>query len=658
MAANLSRDTGVMTSVMLHRRMRTWGIALLMLLGSQLIFWTAVGYAERAAYPPGLDMRDHVTYTLYDKFGEPISASGALRAERLGYIGYRGEGDLNADYALFNILFTVENKTIPQAVYIANRELIDEISVNGIPAQPDKPLRRLRGEVSAEAALYPLAERYLQEGVNVLFIKTYAAKRDVTMPPFAVGPAKEIESAYRTRSLLQEDVPIAGVAILLFTVALCLVVNWPHEDRLRMRWLMAFLTVNACSTLLLTLLPSAGTPQFAQIGLLVLSNLFLGLSASRYAVLDTGGNSNWPNYVTAAMALLCVLTATAFALSVKDAPFAPYLVAIKTSQLAAMLLVIAATVVLIWHTAAKDGERWLERLVLILCLTTFAVDKLAQNADIFLPFNPQWPISLYWSPIVGPLLGIGMVLSLARQAGEARREVTQSNIILAERLEEQDAELARQYQAQRQMLQRQVMLEERQRIVRDMHDGIGGQLLGLMMQVRSGGVDKEEVERGLQSSMADLRLIVDSMDSAEEGLVETLRSFEHRVRSQVEAAGIELTFAVDVDEAVNLGPRPTLQVLRILQEAVTNAMRHSGGNRIKVSGSTQLGQILEMLVADNGMGLSAAVRRGRGLTSMETRARNLGGELSIAGEVRGTTLRLSVPINPGDGRLLDSGARA
>lgn len=626
------------------RRLQGWGIALLLLFATQLIFWVAVGLAERAARPPGMEMRPFVTYTLYNKAGEQISEGGALRAERLGYIGYRGKADSEADYALFNILFTVNDTSVPQAAFIANRESIEEISINGIPAQPDKPLRRLQGELSAEAALYPLAERYVQQGTNVLFVKTSAAKMSLHMPPFAIGPAAEIASAYRTRSLLQEDVPIAGVAILLFTVALCLVVNWPHEDRPRMRWLIAFLTVNALSTLVLTLMPSLGIPPPVQICLLVLSNLLLGLSAIRYALLDTGSGGKWPFYATAGLFLLVMLASSAAPLLTKDAPFAPYLAAIKVSHLAALLLAAAAIFVLIRHCAISGGERWLERLVLILCLTVFAVDKLAQITDVFVPFDDGWPLSLYWSSIVGPLLGIGMILALARQAGEARREVTQSNIILAERLEQQDAELARQYQAQRQMLQRQVMLEERQRIVRDMHDGIGGQLLGLMMQVRSGGVDKIEVERGLQSSMADLRLIVDSMDSAEEGLAETLRSFEHRVRAQVEAAGITLKFYQDIDEGIDLGPRPTLQVLRIVQEAVTNAMRHSGASEIEVNGTARVGGAIEIWVKDNGKGLPEALRRGRGLTSMETRARNLGGLLSIKNSGSGTELCLSIHL--------------
>jgi two-component system, NarL family, sensor histidine kinase UhpB len=429
MAANLSRDPGVMAPARPQWRVRVWGIALLMLLGSQLIFWTAVGFAERAARPPGIAMRDHVTYTLFNNAGEPISASGALRAERMRFIGYRGQGDPNANHALFNILFTVKDKSVPQAIYIANRELIDEVSVNGIPAQPDKPLRRLQGAVSAEAALYPLAARFLQQGTNVVFIKTSPAQINVTMSPFVIGPATEIQSAYRTRSLLQEDVPIAGVAILLFTIALCMVVNWPPEDRHRMRWLIIFLSVNALSTLLLTLMPDRGVPQLAQFALLILGNLLLGLSASRYAVLDTGDDGKWPIIAGAALSACVGLSALAAGLLVKDAPFAPYLVAIKVSHFAAILLTIPAIFLLIRHAAITGGERWLERLVLILCLTTFVIDRLAQNVDVFVPTDPQWPVDLFWSPIVGPLLGIGMLLALARQAGEARREVVQANIM-------------------------------------------------------------------------------------------------------------------------------------------------------------------------------------------------------------------------------------
>jgi two-component system, NarL family, sensor histidine kinase UhpB len=642
MAANLSRDPGVTETPALYSKARIWGTALLMLLASQFLFWAVVGVTEHAARPVGMKMQPDVHYVLYDKAGEPISGSWELKADRDRHRGYFAVGSKTADHAIFSVLFTVEDSTKPLALFLQNRENIDEIRLNGVPIQPDKPLRRLQGDVSTETALYPLPGRYLQNGTNVFYIKTTELDPSISLSPFAVGPTDQFQSAYRLRSWLEVDIPVAGVAILLFTIALCLVVNWPHEDRIRMRWLIAFLGINAVSTLFFTLSPQAGGGLAIPVSFLVLINLVLGMSAARYAILDTGSNHRWPFFAAGAFAAVILLGAAILALFFPDYPVAPYRFAILASHFGAILLTAMAIGILIRRTAVTRGERWLERLVLIFCLTTFAFDRLSNFVDLYAPFNPDWPISLYWSPIVGPLLGIGMVLSLARQAGEARREVTQSNQILAARLTEQDAALSRSYDAQKQMLQRQVMLEERQRIVRDMHDGIGGQLLGLMMQVRSGGVDKVEVEQGLQSSIADLRLIVDSMDSAEDGLAETLRSFEHRVRAQVEAAGIALVFHHDIDEGIDLGPRPTLQVLRILQEAVTNAMRHSGASQIEVSGVARAGQGIAITIKDNGGGLPETVRRGRGLTSIETRAHNLGGTLSVNSSKRGAELCLSI----------------
>ncbi len=261
------------------------------------------------------------------------------------------------------------------------------------------------------------------------------------------------------------------------------------------------------------------------------------------------------------------------------------------------------------------------------------------------PFAQDLPLSLQWTPILGSLTGLAMVASLAKQASEARATVVTANERLTDMLERREDELIRSYDAQKQMLHRQVMLEERQRIVRDMHDGIGGQLLGLMMQVRSGGVEKKQVEEGLQSSLADLRLIVDSMDTAEDGLAETLRSFEHRVRAQVEAAGIAFKVDHGLDDGKpGPGPRPTLQILRILQEAVTNAMRHSGATEIALASHEEAdGQIL-ISISDNGKGLPAEIKGGRGLTSMRSRAQTVGGMLDIISSADGTTLRLTLPL--------------
>jgi hypothetical protein len=140
-------------------RARIWGTALLLLLVSQFLFWTVVGFTERAARPASMSMQPDVHYVLYDKDEEQISGGWELKADRDRHRGYFAPGSQKANYAVFSILFTVDDKTKPLALSLENREYIDEIRLNGLPIQPDKPLRRLRGDVSAETALYPLSSR-------------------------------------------------------------------------------------------------------------------------------------------------------------------------------------------------------------------------------------------------------------------------------------------------------------------------------------------------------------------------------------------------------------------------------------------------------------------------------------------------------------------
>lgn len=213
--------------------------------------------------------------------------------------------------------------------------------------------------------------------------------------------------------------------------------------------------------------------------------------------------------------------------------------------LAAVLLAVAA---------ARGGMAfWFERLVLTVSFSFFILDRLGSVFELHSLFDANLPLTLPWSPIVGVPLGLSMILSLARQASEARRTVVQSNETLAAELVQQNAKL--------------------------------------------------------------------------------------------EAAGIGLDFFAEVDAGLDLGPRPTLQVLRILQEAVTNAMRHSGARRITVKSLAPAGGPIRIAIGDDGTGLPEGYRRGRGLTSMETRARNLGGALTIDSGPDGTRLSLEVPVS-------------
>jgi signal transduction histidine kinase len=94
-------------------------------------------------------------------------------------------------------------------------------------------------------------------------------------------------------------------------------------------------------------------------------------------------------------------------------------------------------------------------------------------------------------------------------------------------------------------------------------------------------------------------------------------------------------------------PGSVLQVLRIVQEAVTNVLRHAGASRLRVCARAQANELV-LEVEDDGGGMAAGAvpgRAGRGLANMHTRAAQLGGTLQVSSTPAGTLLTLRVPTD-------------
>jgi signal transduction histidine kinase len=129
------------------------------------------------------------------------------------------------------------------------------------------------------------------------------------------------------------------------------------------------------------------------------------------------------------------------------------------------------------------------------------------------------------------------------------------------------------------------------------------------------------------------------------GLVEALRNLW-------ETSGVPETF----EASLHLGPLTTepphptrVTAYRIVQEGLSNALRHSGATRLELS-LEQVGEELRLRLADNGRGFDvrSSAARGIGLRSMHDQLRVLGGELNIQSGPGGTTLEVGIPLNLGD----------
>ena len=197
---------------------------------------------------------------------------------------------------------------------------------------------------------------------------------------------------------------------------------------------------------------------------------------------------------------------------------------------------------------------------------------------------------------------------------------------------------------------------EQRRIGQDLHDGLGQQLtaIELMCQavvsdLEAGGSDlaprAAQIGAYLRDAIAQTRMLAHSLAPYRleiTGLEVALKE----LAAQTAQAG-KLTCRLVCPEAVELaGSEANLHLFRLAQEAVNNAVKHSGGDCIVVTLGREGGGV-ELSVADNGRGLPAERQGGIGLQVMRHRASAIGADLTVESETgRGTTIRCRLPLTP------------
>jgi signal transduction histidine kinase len=191
--------------------------------------------------------------------------------------------------------------------------------------------------------------------------------------------------------------------------------------------------------------------------------------------------------------------------------------------------------------------------------------------------------------------------------------------------------------------QRMAILNERERLLQDVHDGMGAQLVTALHIARQPDADRSEVVQSLEESLQDLRLIIDSMDMQTPDLLPLLANLRFRMEPHLKAMGISLEWDVQpLPASAGLRPEAALSVLRIVQEAINNAIRHGQARVLRVSVINEAGAAV-ISVTDDGRGfeVSADERQGAyGVRGMRQRAQKLGGTLTIDSGAGGTRVSL------------------
>jgi signal transduction histidine kinase len=237
----------------------------------------------------------------------------------------------------------------------------------------------------------------------------------------------------------------------------------------------------------------------------------------------------------------------------------------------------------------------------------------------------------YWRPVSAMLLALAFCLLVADEFVRAINDAKQSAVA-----------------------QERALAAERARMNREMHDGLGAQLITALRGVERGAFNKEQVAQLLQDGLDELRLLMDASDFSR-SLHGALAAWRNQWDPRLSAMGITLRWQVDPAlEHLSLTADTTLHIMRVLQEAVTNAVKHGKASAIEVTAQRthEPTPALLLTVQDDGSGIApdppgTARPRGRGLVNMQQRATQMGASVQVVAlnaPLHGTRVSLSLPV--------------
>ncbi|MES2414483.1 MAG: ATP-binding protein [Pseudomonadota bacterium] len=304
----------------------------------------------------------------------------------------------------------------------------------------------------------------------------------------------------------------------------------------------------------------------------------------------------------------------------------------------------------VWK-ARPGGDHWRNAALVagIAVLLICGAHDLMLLAGVLAPYEPSY---LFWGFVV-------FLMALALMSGHytvlTLNRAERSNEELELHVARKSGELEHSYKLLRENETESARVQERERLLREMHDGLGAQLMTALRGVERGALSSPQIAQSLQDSLDELRLLMDSTDMGD-FLPGALAAWRNRSDARLAAAGVSLSWHIDesLDEA-RLSSETVLQIMRLLQEAGANIVKHAQASDAAVKAFLKTGaggeKTLVLEVTDNGVGMppERADGPGRGLRNMRQRAQQLGGTLEIvsgAGTAggAGTTVRLQLAL--------------
>lgn len=539
--------------------------------------------------------------------------------------------------ALFVYDFSVDQQTLPSALLLGWQRGIYEVRLNGELLKAETPADTWGLSGGFEPEILTLPQQELRIGSNQLTFLVGGASMKI-LPTFSLGSLVEVFAAYRWGRLFSVNMVLAATGAMLFLAVAFSLVRWPAADRVGIVALVVLLLLWSLKNLQ-GLNADSLLPKELSRPLHFLVTYWFLASFAVAVWAHTNARLLWLRTLLG----VTVIASLAFLLSYWLLPWGDsWRLGFDIESALTGCIVLFSALRLAWTVVGMRVSSVVISALLLAGLVIVAVDHLDDRYALHVPLRPDLPLTLYVAPAAAVLIVGVMLVLLVRRMVAVREELQRLNDGLSATLKEREAELQAEYEHRALVAQEHTRQEERRRILRNMHDGLGSRLSSLALEAMDPKVSRDHLASELGLGLADLRLLVDSLDTEGDSLALALGSFRGRVEPALRRAGIKLIW--DVDENVvgpGFGASEVLEIYRLLQEALRNVTQHSTASEVRVSLQEEAGQLI-VEVHDNGTGFGVADTEAQGIRGMRERAASLGGSLTLRNTNPGFLLRVRV----------------
>lgn len=585
-----------------------------------LVLLTILGAYELQAPPSSHLIIDQVTLETGETVSLPYSWDGPVKTTRV---------------VEFEASFKSTGLGTDPQLYLPYFDQGVEIDLNGFRLLEDLPGVRWQSPLTSDFALYPLPAAWLVEGDNRLRIMvTTGPTKFGSLAEIHLGKADDFSFAYHLRMFVLDGLrPIVlGVQLLLTMACVTLTLMLPRKQSYR------FLSICLmCASIISFSYFSEYFPVFAPlIPWLMLMSVpagfaFLGFALTLHHV--TLGRKT--------ITIATVLSFTPFVLAAYGSLTMSTLV-LWISMPICLLSFVVATLILTLEFLKRPA-------VDLALLTSGAVITAIAICHDVLALLGYLPLGAYLALPTRIVVLIGCALFLILRMVRTTKASENAGIFLKAQLAAKEAELQAIFTEQRADAEAKATLAERSRIVSELHDGVASYMSTVIALADQKDGQIAEIQTVARYALAELRILIDALGPDVRDLHQALAVFRDCSVDPLERLEIGVNWSMKgLPEIEWMATDQILSVLRILQEALSNSVRHGKPTSIRIIGAVAGGGKEASLVIENAGGQrfeQTTAGFGYGMKTMAQRAEEIGGRIILEPLSTGAVFTLVLPIS-------------